>query len=136
MTAALMRATLDTNIAVYAMTQSVKQGIARTTLRECEFLSVQVLNEYANYTVRKRKRTIEEVAEDLEVLTEVVPEIASIEWLEHRNALRIAARYRLSFYDALMIAVALAHGATTLYSEDMHHGLVIEGRLTIRNPFV
>jgi predicted nucleic acid-binding protein len=130
------RATLDTNIAVYAMTQSAKQDIARTALRECEFLSVQVLNEYANSTIRKRKRTVAEAAEDLEVLTEAVPEISPVEWSDHRNAMRIASRYRLSIYDSLMIAVALAGGASTLYSEDMQHGMVIDGKLTITNPFL
>jgi predicted nucleic acid-binding protein len=35
-----------------------------------------------------------------------------------------------------MIAVALENGATTLFSEDMHHGLVIDGKLTITNPFL
>lgn len=47
----------------------------------------------------------------------------------------IAERYQLSFYDALIVAAALAAGCDTLFSEDMHDGLVIEGRLTIRNPF-
>lgn len=51
-------------------------------------------------------------------------------------ALRIAERYQLQFYDALMSAVALENGATTLFSEDMQHGLIIDEVLTIANPFL
>ena len=37
-------------------------------------------------------------------------------------------------YDAPVIAAALEASCSTLYSEDMHDGQVIDG-LTIRNPF-
>jgi predicted nucleic acid-binding protein len=43
--------------------------------------------------------------------------------------------YSLQFYDALIIATALEHGCHTLITEDMQHGLVVEERLTINNPF-
>ena len=36
----------------------------------------------------------------------------------------------------LMIASALGAGCDTLWSEDMQHGMLIEERLRIRNPFV
>jgi len=32
--------------------------------------------------------------------------------------------YNLSFWDSLIVAIALAGGADTLYSEDMQHGLI------------
>ena len=38
------------------------------------------------------------------------------------------------FGDGLIVASALASGATILYSEDMHDGLTIEG-ITIVKPF-
>ncbi len=47
----------------------------------------------------------------------------------------MAARHGFSFYDALIVASALEAGCTTLLSEDMQDGLVVEGRLTLRNPF-
>lgn len=34
-----------------------------------------------------------------------------------------------------VIAAALASGCTVLYSEDMQHGQLIDGTLTIVNPF-
>jgi predicted nucleic acid-binding protein len=50
-------------------------------------------------------------------------------------ALGIAARTGYQFYDALIIAAALEAGCTTLFSEDLQDGQVINGGLTIRNPF-
>ena len=47
----------------------------------------------------------------------------------------IAARFGYRIYDSLIIASALEAACATLYSEDMQDGQVIEGRLTIRNPF-
>jgi len=45
-------------------------------------------------------------------------------------------RYSLSYWDSTIVAAALNSGAEVLYSEDMQHGLTVEGRLEIRNPFV
>jgi predicted nucleic acid-binding protein len=53
----------------------------------------------------------------------------------HDAALRLAMRHGFHIYDALIIAAALEAGCSTLYSEDMPSGQVIDGRLTIRNPF-
>ncbi|MGN6357807.1 MAG: PIN domain-containing protein [Novosphingobium sp.] len=85
---------------------------------------------------RKNRRGWAEISEDLEILRDLVPDLHAISPSANREALRIAERYQLQFYDALMIAVALENGATTLYSEDMQHGLVIDGVLTITNPFI
>ncbi len=53
----------------------------------------------------------------------------------HDKAVQVAERYGLSTDDALIVAAALMAGCTTLYSENMQDGLVIERKLTIRNPF-
>lgn len=47
----------------------------------------------------------------------------------------IAERYGLAFYDACIVAAASIEGCHALYTEDMHHGLIIEESLTLRNPF-
>ena len=51
------------------------------------------------------------------------------------SALDVAARYGFSHYDSLIIAAALESGCSTLYSEDLRHGQVIDQHLTIINPF-
>jgi predicted nucleic acid-binding protein len=47
----------------------------------------------------------------------------------------LAENHRLSFYDALIVAWAIAAGCDILYSEDMQPGCDIGG-LSIRNPFI
>jgi len=43
--------------------------------------------------------------------------------------------YKLSFYDALIVAAALETQCQFLYSEDLQAGQEIEGKLKIINPF-
>jgi predicted nucleic acid-binding protein len=54
----------------------------------------------------------------------------------HDAGLRIAAKSGYSIYDGLIAAAALDAECNTLYSEDLQNGQVIEGRLTVRNPFL
>jgi predicted nucleic acid-binding protein len=129
--------TIDTNIAFYALAvEGNKTSRASDVLELSDFLSVQVLNEYAFSVRRKLAREWIDVGYDLDLLRNSVPVVHPIDPQANRSALEIADRYQLSFYDALMIAVALANGATTLYSEDMPHGMVIDRKLTIINPFL
>jgi predicted nucleic acid-binding protein len=55
---------------------------------------------------------------------------------QHLLASEVRERYSLSYWDSLIVAAALDAGCTVLASEDMQHGLTIDGRLTITNPFV
>ena len=48
-------------------------------------------------------------------------------------ALDVRGRYGFSFYDALIVASALAAGCTRLLSEDLQHGRRV-GDLTIVDP--
>jgi predicted nucleic acid-binding protein len=53
----------------------------------------------------------------------------------HERSLAVYERYRFSLYDSVLVAAALIAGARILYSEDLQHGQLIEGRLRIVNPF-
>jgi predicted nucleic acid-binding protein len=48
---------------------------------------------------------------------------------------QIAERYRLSVYDAMIVAAAVLAGVRVLYTEDLQDGLRVNDRLAIRNPF-
>jgi predicted nucleic acid-binding protein len=128
--------TIDTNIVIYALSDEPKRERAREVMLACTFASVQVLNEYAHSARRRFRRNWDEVRGDIALITSMIGEVAPITAASNEAALRIYARYQLSFYDALQLAVALAGGATIFYSEDMQHGLVIDDRLTIINPFL
>jgi predicted nucleic acid-binding protein len=52
-----------------------------------------------------------------------------------RTALRGAAAYRLSWFDAHIWAYAEHYGLDELISEDFEHGRIY-GSVRIRNPFV
>jgi predicted nucleic acid-binding protein len=51
-------------------------------------------------------------------------------------ASEIHEKLRLSFWDSLVVASALCADCTVLYTEDLQHGLKIEEKLTVVNPFV
>jgi predicted nucleic acid-binding protein len=51
------------------------------------------------------------------------------------KAVELRSRYSLSFWDSQIAACALLAGCTVLESEDMQDGLVVDGLMTIRNPF-
>ena len=49
--------------------------------------------------------------------------------------MRVAVRYQLSHWDALIVAAALEAGCDLLYSEDMQHEQLFDGRVKVKNPF-
>jgi predicted nucleic acid-binding protein len=51
------------------------------------------------------------------------------------QALEINTRYGYSYWDSLIVATAPMCGYSIIYSEDMHHNQVIDGKLNIINPF-
>lgn len=53
----------------------------------------------------------------------------------HETGLSLARRHGFSVYDAMVVASALHAGCDTLWSEDMHSGLVVEDAVRIINPF-
>lgn len=127
--------TLDSNVAVYALMDEAKSGQALSALRSADFVSVQVLNELASVARRKLRLQWAEVALLVDKTRDAVATVLPILDEHNADALRIAARYQLSFYDALMLAVALSGGARTFYSEDMQHDLMIDGTLRVVDPF-
>lgn len=54
----------------------------------------------------------------------------------HRRAHGLRSKYSLSFWDSLIVAAALEAGCNTLLTEDMQHGLVVEGQLSLLNPLL
>ena len=129
--------TFDTNIAIYAFSNdAAKSEIARSVIERSDFVGVQVLNEFANATFKKQRRPWAEIEAALGRLRQAVPKIQPIDESVHIDGLRIAQECRLSFYDSLILAAAMAGGARTFYSEDMQHGMTIFETVRIVNPFV
>lgn len=131
---------LDTNILLYSYSEDEadKQSIALQLLEEYDadvIISKQVINELTNILFKKFKLSSDEVENVLLELDTVIP-IVDFDLSTQIKAIRIKDKYNLQFYDSLIIATALENKCTILYSEDMQHNQVIDGKLTIINPFM
>lgn len=125
----------DSNVLLYLLSsEQHKAERAEVLLKTGGIISVQVLNEF---TVNARRKfglgciAVDEFIDAFRAAFRIVPLTEPI-WNTGRH---LAERYQLQVYDAMIAAAALESGASTLYSEDLHDGLLIEGRLKVRNPF-
>ena len=130
------KAFFDTNVLVYMVGQEDERTAkAESLVSSGGVISVQVLNELAAVSRRKLGMSWEEIGHALEAIRVLCPAPTPLTTGTHLAGLRIASKYGFGFYDALIAAAALEAGCATLYSEDFQDGQIIEGRLTIRNPF-
>lgn len=130
------RVFLDTNTLVYFADSYVgKAARAEALLLAGGIVSVQVLNELTLACLRKLGMNWSEVDEVLRVVRTAC-RIESMTEATFDLGRQLAERYQFRVYDAMIVASALLAGADTLYSEDMHDGLLVEDRLRIRNPFL
>jgi predicted nucleic acid-binding protein len=125
----------DTNVLIYlASGDPEKADRAEQVVGECGAISVQVLNELANVGHRKMRLSWTDTHAFLSMIRGVL-RIDAITIEIHESGLALAERYRLSIYDAMIVASALSAGCDTLWSEDMQDGMLIGGTLRIVNPF-
>ncbi len=131
---------IDTNILVYAEDGGAgeKHRLAVDLLWQLATdgsgaLSIQVLAEFYNTATKKLGMTSEETEE-------TVRDLAG--WRIHRSshadvvrAIGLQRRFRLSWWDAMIVNSAIESGAHILWSEDLSHGQAFGG-MTVRNPFV
>ena len=126
---------LDSNVLVYAFTDDARAATAQALLGRGCTISIQGLNEFANVARRKLGKSWREIRDDLAAIRTVCPTVIPIDVDTHETALRLAERHGFAMFDALMIAAALQAGSTTLWSEDIQDGMLIDGTLRIANPF-
>jgi len=130
------RAFLDTNVLIYAIARDDPRGVrAEELLAGGGVISVQVLNEFVSVSRRKLQMAWQEVIQALDAIRILCPSPVQITLATHEKALGIAQQHGYGIYDALIAAAALEAKCSTLYSEDLQEGEVIEKQLTIRNPF-
>ena len=125
----------DTNVAVYAVDADIdKREKALAVLATRPVISTQVVNEYLNVLLTKRKLARVDAHELARALM-ATSDVASVTPTVTELAMNIGEHYQISHWDALIVAAALATGCDTLYSEDLQDRQVFEERLTVRNPF-
>ncbi len=125
----------DTNVIIYSVSDDDdKRLLALKIIAAKPVISTQVLTETANTLQRKLKFSPQDTQS---ILMRLIAECDVVAVLPRPviSAITVMERYRFSFYDSLIIATALEASCTTLYSEDMQHGQLIENKLLIINPF-
>ena len=132
---------VDTNPLIYSRDPSnrTKQEVAATWLQylwgnQLGRTSTQVLIEYYQNVTRKLRpgRTPELARADVRTLLRWDPVIVGAQIFP--AAWEIEDRYRISWWDALIVAAAQAQGCRYLLTEDLQHGQQM-GPLTIVDPF-
>ena len=125
---------IDSNVVLYLFSSdTLKADRAESLLQSGGLISVQVLNEVASVCLRKLKMTWEDIDAVLETLKSTC-EVLPVTLASHEKAVVLAQRYRLSLYDANIVANAILGGVKTLLSEDMQSGMLMDG-VTVVNPF-
>jgi predicted nucleic acid-binding protein len=136
-----MKFFFDTNVLVYlfdadspAKRKQARALFQRHTEAGDILLSTQVLQEFYVTVTRKLARLLDAAA-----ASEAVSSFAQLPLVQIDSALIVSAIHRsrnnqLSFWDALIVQAAIEGRASTLYSEDMQHGQMLDG-LRLLNPF-
>lgn len=126
---------LDANVLLYLPgPPDAKSSRAADLLAEGGVVSAHVLGEVVN-TMRGRRckkpwTEVHALLATVRANTIVLP----VSDVTHACGVAYAERYQLQFFDALHLASAVLANCTTLWSEDMHEGLAVDG-CTVRNPF-
>jgi predicted nucleic acid-binding protein len=134
---------LDTNVFIYSFDRSAPakarraaQLIRRAVETRKGIISFQVAQEFFNVALRRfaQPMTAAEAEQYLSTVFRPLMAIHSSLAL-YGEALRLCARYRLAWFDSLIVAAAMEGECGILYSEDLQHGQRF-GAVQIENPFL
>jgi predicted nucleic acid-binding protein len=132
---------VDTNILMYAhdVSAGAKHQRAKVLVEELwrtrsGVVSTQVLQELCVNLRRKAGRPLE-----LKATRDLIADYLSWQVMVNTGesileALELEDRYRISFWDALVVHAAQSSGAEVLYSEDLSDGQTY-GTVRVVNPF-
>ena len=135
-----MTLTIDTNVLFYAVDRSdlEKYRLASAILTKARvldcILTTQVLGEFLNAIRRKAPPAYPEARTLVEGLSRVLPIVSTA--ADHLlTAATLADRYKLQFWDSVILAVARSAGVDTMLTEDMQDGATVDGVMLL-NPFL
>ena len=137
------RELVDTNIFICAVDVSAREKqqraqdfVSNLTRADRIAVSVQTLNEFYSATTRARAKLLPEyvAAEAVREMTTTAL-VLSLQAEDTLSAIAAVDRHGMSFWDALLWAVAKRNGISVIHTEDFQHGRTVEG-VTFLNPFV
>jgi predicted nucleic acid-binding protein len=131
---------VDTNVLVYAIEtgrpEARKGSKARQILKnERVCLSTQVLGEFYQAVISPRRQTAlthDEAIAWIQLWKRY--DIDGIQVPHVDLALQLTEKFRVNYYDALIIATARLRGCSVVYSEDLNDGQDYDG-VRVENPF-
>ena len=137
------KAFVDTNIWLYSLIQNddvagdARHGMAFAFLASLSrpVLNSQVIRETCSNLLKKSaypEDAIQRLVRGWYRDCEVFPSSAA----QHFRASTLRERHSFSYWGSLIVAAALDAGCSTLYSEDMQHGQVIDCQMTLIKPFL
>ncbi len=132
---------LDSNRLLYAVStvpsESGKAAVAREILDQLDWAwSAQVAAEFINVST-SAKRTDRMSLTDAEswIDTWSAFPCVSVVLPLIKDAIQLATRYQIGYFDAQVIAAARRAGCSLMYSEDLNHGQNDAG-VVVTNPFL
>jgi len=131
---------IDTNVLLYAIStdpaEVEKKQAARELLSGGDWgLSVQVLQEFYVNATRAPRPAMTHADAEAAIRQLILRPVVENDVALMLEALRTQARYRLSYWDAAVVAAAKRLGASVLYSEDLNDGQDYGG-VKVINPFM
>jgi predicted nucleic acid-binding protein len=98
-------------------------------------ISSQVISEYLNVCFKRLKMS---KVDALDALMSWLPfcNVGTYNKDIYTKAEFLIKKYQFQLFHSIVVASALEAGCSTLFSEDMHHNLLVEKELRITNPFV
>jgi predicted nucleic acid-binding protein len=136
----LAKVFLDTNVIIYAndARDSVKQqrsiDLVTTSIREATgVVSTQVLQEYAVVASTKLAQDEDAILRQLHTLESM--EVVLVNPPLIRRALEMSRRYRISYWDACILAAAEHSRCSVVLSEDLNSGQLY-ATTRVENPFL
>lgn len=131
---------IDTNLWIYLYSKDPadkyqKVNMLLSSQIESLIISTQILGELYNVLLKKKFRT---QAQAQEIISQLIAgfDITEIPATQVIESIKINARYGYSYWDSLLVSTALLSNCSILYSEDMQHDQLIEGKLRIINPLI
>ena len=128
---------IDTNVLVYCHSnvEPDKQEIAIRLFALNPVISTQVLSEYLNVIKRRLKlpkdETMDVCLQNIELCILQPISVSTLKFARY-----LLDRYDFQLFDSIVVASALEADCHILYSEDLHHGLLVEKQMKIINPFI
>ena len=129
---------IDTNIWGYAHINNDKekhhaavQLVKALSLRNI-IISPQILSEFYS-VMNKYKMPHDTIVQRMEEIIEIA-NVCDTTLSTITQCIHLKERYGYSWWDSLLLSSALETHCTTVYSEDMQNGQVIEKSLRIINP--